>query len=775
MNEYNFSTLNDKDFEILVKDLLNAEFDLKLQHFKNGKDKGIDLRYSKPTINNSIVVQVKHYIGSTYSQLKSKVKNDEFSKIKKLDPERYIIVTSLSLSALQKDELKNLLNPYIKTSNDIIGKEDLNGYLQKNPQIERNHFKLWFSSTTVLSSILNNAIESRSRYLLQQLQNNVKFYVVTEKLAEANEILLKEKLLLITGQPGIGKTTLAELLILERAFDNFQIYQVENITEAEQVIINEEDKPQLFYFDDFLGANYNEIVNAHKTETQLTRFVEQVRNTPNKYIVLTTRTVILNQAIQKYEKISRSSLSSNQFELKLNDYSKYEKALILYNHIYFRELHTDLFEKILQDKFYDKIISHRNYIPRLINFITDKNQTKHILPQNYREFIWLNLKNPKEIWRSSFNNQISYFDQCLLLTLFTFEKNAEETNLFDAFQERLKYERTEHNQIISTNQFNDSIKTLLNGFIVSNFYINQSVREYSFINPSLIDFLLPYVSESESEKKAIISSAKYIEQLRRFNPFKGLIKISKEIELIIRDRIDNNQISILESNYLDNNKKNSLYAETLCRYCPSINKDSALLKYFSAISMEKGWFPIINNVSFIFHNLGNSPKTIEFIKNNFKKIIHRFISATDDIETVKEIPEIFEIFNQDYDAFTESEEGLEVLLELVNVILSNTEESIKSDYKDQVKSLEDVELYREEFYTIESELSSILFPNSYIDFGYTFENDEDYWNIHIQNNTRDDYSYDDYKSYKESMYRPSYDKTSDLRSEENKIDDLFSE
>lgn len=776
MNEYNFSTLNDKDFEILVKDLLNAEFDLNLQHFKSGKDKGIDLRYSQPTNNNSIVVQVKHYVGSGYSQLKSKLKNDEFSKIKKLNPQKYILATSISLSASQKDEIRNLLHPYIKTSNDIIGKEDLNGYLQKNPQIERNHFKLWFSSTNVITSILNNAIEGRSRYLIQRLNKNIPLYVVTEKLKDANDILLKEKLILITGQPGIGKTTLAELLILEKAFDNFQIYQVENISEAELVLGNDEEKPQLFYFDDFLGANYNEIVNAHKTETQLTRFVEQVKNTPNKFIILTTRTVILNQAIQKYEKIGRSSLSSNQFELKLNDYNKYEKALILYNHIYFRGLRAELFEKIIEDKFYNKIISHRNYIPRLIEFITDVNQTKNITPENYREFIALNLKNPKEIWRSSFTNQIYYFDKCLLLTLFTFEKNVMEKNLSEAFNERLKYEKKEHNQIINTNQFHDSIKILLNGFISSNLHLENSIREYNFINPSLIDFLLPYVSESDSEIRAIISSIKYIEQLRRFNPSKALIKLSKDKQEIIRDRIDNKKIDILEANnqYFNNSIKNSIYAETLCRYCGKINKDVVLLKYFSAISFTENWTPSLDRILYIFHNLGNSPKTIEYIQINFEKIIINFINSTEDLDTVKEIPKLFTIFEQDYKNFAESEGGLKMILELVNTILYQTEEEIKHNYKDQIRSLDDVSSYFDEFYDIENDLKSIFFPDSFIDFGYEIDEDESFWIEHIENNTRDDnYSYEDYKSYRESYQSSS--ELLDSRSEESKIDDLFSD
>jgi hypothetical protein len=59
MNNYDFSTLHDKEFEELVRDLLNEEFNMDLQSFKSGKDKGIDLRYASKKNQNEVIVQVK--------------------------------------------------------------------------------------------------------------------------------------------------------------------------------------------------------------------------------------------------------------------------------------------------------------------------------------------------------------------------------------------------------------------------------------------------------------------------------------------------------------------------------------------------------------------------------------------------------------------------------------------------------------------------------------------------------------------------------------------
>lgn len=548
MNNYDFSTLNDKEFEQITKDLLNAKYKLGLQDFRVGKDKGVDLRFSTSKNSNSVVAQVKHYIGSGFPQLKHTLIAKELDKIIKLNPDRYIVVTSLKLSATQKDELKKALNPYILNSNDIFGQEDLNGILTEFKEIEKTYFKLWFSSITVLNSVINNAIEGRTKYMLERMKEKIPFYVVTKKLDDANKILQKEKLLLITGQPGIGKTTLAEIILFDRAKNGFKIYKVENITEAEDVISPNPDDKQLFYFDDFLGANYFEIINAHKTETQLTSFIERVKTTPNKYLILTTRTIILNQAIERYEKISHSKIANQQFEIKLIDYNKYEKALILYNHLYFRKVRKELLESIIADKFYNVIIQHKNYTPRIIEFITDKARIEKLTPTTYRQFIVNNLNNPKEIWRYSFNNQIEYLDKCLLLTLFTFENDSFESSLIEAFESRMQYEKIEHNQIITANQFHESIKILLNGFISSSLYDTlPPVRGYRFINPSLTDFLIGYVFDSYPERKSIISSLVYVEQLSRFNTDKKIIPLEKELQIIIRDKISKGELYILES------------------------------------------------------------------------------------------------------------------------------------------------------------------------------------------------------------------------------------
>jgi hypothetical protein len=73
MARYNFtSTLSPLDFELLSKDLLEAELGIRLENFREGRDKGIDLRYA-PQRGQGLIVQCKRY--ATFANLKSELLN----------------------------------------------------------------------------------------------------------------------------------------------------------------------------------------------------------------------------------------------------------------------------------------------------------------------------------------------------------------------------------------------------------------------------------------------------------------------------------------------------------------------------------------------------------------------------------------------------------------------------------------------------------------------------------------------------------------------------
>jgi hypothetical protein len=73
MNNYNFQSLNDKEFERLSISLLEKEMAKRIERFKPGPDHGIDGRFFSENCN-ATVIQVKHYEKSGLQALLGQLK-----------------------------------------------------------------------------------------------------------------------------------------------------------------------------------------------------------------------------------------------------------------------------------------------------------------------------------------------------------------------------------------------------------------------------------------------------------------------------------------------------------------------------------------------------------------------------------------------------------------------------------------------------------------------------------------------------------------------------
>jgi hypothetical protein len=227
MTDYDFSSLNDKEFEILSTDLLSCHFNCHVERFKVGRDGGVDGRFFAYD-GGEVIIQCKHWIKSGLPALLRSINSTEVQKVQKLNPKRYIFVTSLEVSRENKTKIKNLFSPFVLSESDIFGNEDLNGILSKNPVIEQKHYKLWITSTNVLKTILNSAIIGRSKYKLDEIIEESKKYVITENHHKAMAKLEAIHSVIITGSPGVGKTFLANQLCQFYSAKGYEFCFIEN-------------------------------------------------------------------------------------------------------------------------------------------------------------------------------------------------------------------------------------------------------------------------------------------------------------------------------------------------------------------------------------------------------------------------------------------------------------------------------------------------------------------------------------------------------------------
>lgn len=487
MPDYNFLNLSPIEFEDLSRDLLQQHFDITFESFTAGKDDGIDLRYSLSN-NKSIIVQCKRYsdYNSLYNNFKKEVLN-----LKDLKPDRYIVMTSVGLTPSRKTEIIDLFSPYIINTSDIFGRDEMNNLLGLYPEVERQHFKLWLSSTNILEKILHSKIHNQSNFEVEKIEETINVYVDNESYYEALKIIKEKRYVIISGIPGIGKTTLARILVfhyLANSFEEF-VYLSDSIDDA--FALFKEGKKQVFLFDDFLGTNFLENKLSNNEEQRIVRFIEKVSKSNDKIIILTTREYILAQAKQKYDVFNNPSLEFAKCVIDLSQYTKLVRAKILYNHLFFSNLPEEHILSLVRNQNYKKIIEHKNYNPRIIETITNDDIWRTIdsvdFPKKFIEF----LQNPQSIWKHVFENQISYLSQIVLVNLMAAGTPILLEDLKVIVQNFAKNFTSKYGVVYNELQFNKSLRELENTFIkISKDESNRLKVDYQ--NPSVQDFLVFY-------------------------------------------------------------------------------------------------------------------------------------------------------------------------------------------------------------------------------------------------------------------------------------------
>jgi hypothetical protein len=553
MANYDFTELlSPLDFELLSKDLVEAELGVTLENFAEGRDKGIDLRFVEPKRSatssisfallndqqkpSELIVQCKRF--SHFANLKSELKNSELPKIAKLKPHRYVLTTSVSLSPQQSDELKDLLAPFVLATGDIFGRERLNTILSNHPEIERRHIKLWIGSTGVLESIVNAGTHVVSREEVERTIAAAKIYVRNASFDEALAILKKHHVCIISGQPGIGKTTLARMLLLYFYDRKHDVVKIESdISEARSAGYH--NRPRFYYYDDFLGqAAQADKLNKNEDQ-KLLDFMASIRDSRDSVFVLTTREYILNQARIHYEKLAREKFDHRTCVIDLEKYSRRIKAQILYNHLHFSALPRDYIEILVARRGYLKIVDHKNYNPRLIEYLTNMTWIGDVQAKNYLDLFVRNLDNPVEIWGHAFRTQLSARARHLLFVLTAMPQESRLVDVESAFtafhQGQAKKYGIEH----SATDLLMALKELDGTFIATRSI--QDVVLVRYQNPSIRDFMQNLLLAGEALED-VIETIVFFEQAKWFVDILG----EKDSQLPL-SKLTQNAAKVLEA------------------------------------------------------------------------------------------------------------------------------------------------------------------------------------------------------------------------------------
>lgn len=475
--------LSPPDFEDLCRDILQAETGQRFSAFGAGSDGGVDGRHSKGP--KSTILQCKHYTNSTFSQLKSAL-TKEVPKIDLLKPSRYIFLTSQSLTPARSDELADVLADRLKHPEDIWGAEDIEAALKRHPDIEKSHLKLWMSSTAVLEKVLQSGLEAHTAATKAEILDELRVYVRNASFDAAFEKLEKHRVLVVSGPPGVGKTTLAKMLTYQYLNDDWQFCAIRSLDDGFAKL--DEEKPTIFFFDDFLGQIELNRQALVQRDGQLARFVKRVRTSKNSRFILTTRAHIFEEARRLSDHMDESRFQLSKYLLDVGQYTRSIKARILFNHLAASDLSSDHIEALLQGDWLKKIVDHPNYNPRLIAHVAAE-CPGDLEASDYPTFAYKVLENPALIWAKAYRS-LSMRCQNLLVALYFGDQYSQSIKAlsenFNAIHNKIC---EQYSQPSKPEDFEESLKTLESGFVAIS---GQQVR---FVNPSVRDFLKEHLSD----------------------------------------------------------------------------------------------------------------------------------------------------------------------------------------------------------------------------------------------------------------------------------------
>lgn len=599
MLNYNFLNLSPFEFENLTRDLLQKKLNIFIESFTDGRDGGIDLRCALDK-QKTVIIQAKRY--EKYSNLLVNLKK-EVKKVIRLTPSRYIITTSVGLTPNNKNEIYNLFSPHILHTEDIMGKDDLNNLLGQHEYIEHKYYKLWLSSTNILNKILNSKIFNQSIFELSSIEEQLKRYVQNDSFNKALKIIKENHYIIISGIPGIGKTTLGRNLayyLLVDEFDEF-IYLSDSIDEGYKLF--KPEAKQVFFFDDFLGRvrfEANTLINA---ESKIVKFIDHIKSAKGKVLIFCTREYILKEAMDSFDLFRIHNIELAKCILDLSSYTKLIKAQIMYNHLFFSDIPLEYLQDIVSNKKYLKLISHRNYSPRIIEAVIKR---KLWLEGNSSDFAnnFINFfNNPESVWLIAYE-KLDKLSQYLLLVLLSLGTPV----LMDDLEAATKsFIITNGLQTVLFDSiiYKQKLRILEDSFIITNKDDSDKIAiEYQ--NPSIQDFLINYLKKDNTLIVDILNSSIFVSQFfniftTKNNPYNNKIVLSSTQSEIAINRI----LQVFK-----------------------LIKSAAIIKTYNSNSGEKfSWLKFTNEFKYSFLDNMNDefsakyPIAQSFIIQEFQKLI----------------------------------------------------------------------------------------------------------------------------------------------------------
>lgn len=694
--EYDFSKINDEEYEELFKDILKSTTGENFRTFAKGRDGGIDV--ISTNAKNKIIGQAKHYVKTPMSQLLKDLQNKEKPKVTRLNPDRYIVAFSQEITSQAYEKILEIFSPFLKDGNDIYDLKRMKEILDNDEKLINKWYKLWLPSKEIIDKILKNSENAITSFYKEKIDKEVQLFIETKYYKEAIKTLEKENVIIIHGNPGTGKTTLANILVYQFLARDYKLKYIMN-SELSNInnLINIDEK-EIILIDDFLGSNILEL-EAGK-ETALATLINLCRFKKNKKLILVTRTVLYNRAKNTYEKFNEVDNKICNLMIDTSRINILERAKILYNHLSFYGINsTEKYEAFIKNKLYLKIIRSHNFNPRIVAEIVENAALRLDNNDEIVQMIDDSLSNPNSIWEYYYKN-LNAEEKIILKLIAIFNREINMDILKDVFDGIYHKIAKKYNLSIKENCFLESIRTLSGSLV--RIVNREDSKMINLANPSIRDYIIDIFSKNEDNLITdYIDTNLYIEQLLFLYQITNQKARNAIKEIILQNYFLLNCIEYKEEkifNFLVSNKINNKLTKKI-------------FKKFFIDRQLRIRYQTMQNILYLVKEEEAYYKRV-FITYEYKKQINNIIdniNYRDSLEEYLDISDSIFEFNFEY---------------YVDIILPNIESAINRCYENELN--ENADMILDEFVgvnlrdkkKIEEKLSDIYWQKAEDFFDY---------------------------------------------------------
>ncbi len=334
-----FHTMGWKAFQDFCSTILTDICGQKVERYAIVRDLGMDAviwgRHCQKEGfqgEGTFICQCKHTCNEGTTLTKS-IMDNELPKIRELAIKHgalsYIIMTNYSITGENADAIRQALVATGISSVTIWGSDRLASFVIDSPRLRMLVPRVYGLGD--LSFILDERQLAQSKALLNVLKDDLSKFVRTSAYLKSGEALSKQGFVLLIGEPGAGKTTIASMLVVH-AIDHWKCEPF-HLSNADEFFThwNPDNPKQIIWIDDAFGVT--------QFESSLTsgwnRAFPKMSAAINKglKVIFTSRDYIYARAIREIKTGAFPLLSNSQVVIRVEQLSSEEKQEILYNHI----------------------------------------------------------------------------------------------------------------------------------------------------------------------------------------------------------------------------------------------------------------------------------------------------------------------------------------------------------------------------------------------------------------------------------------------------------